>query len=523
MAINKKELTKQEQIKQKAEASLEAFIRLVHPQRMLGHVHLDLIDWWTREEAKSHQLVLLPRDHQKSALVAYRVAWEITRNPTLRVLYISSTSNLAIKQLAFIKAIFESEIYRFYWPEMVKKEYSARAKWTETEIEVDHPLRKKEAVRDPTIFTAGLTTGITGLHCDIAVLDDVVVKENAYTEEGRDKVKSQYSLLSSIEGAEAKEWIVGTRYHPLDLYHELMEMKVDIYDEEVENVVDSESLYEKFERQVEDRGDGTGQFIWPRQQRYDGKWFGFDASVLAKKRAQYLDRVQFKAQYYNDPNDPEGNGIQRDFFQYYDPKYIHRQDGKWYFKSTRLNIFAAVDFAFSLKRRADYSAIVVVGIDTQRNYYVLELERFKTDSIQEYFNKILRLHQKWDFRKIRCEVSAAQKVIVQDLKNNYIRPHGLSLVVDEFTPTRHLGSKEERLEAILQPRYANRQIWHYRGGNCTVLEDELVLSNPSHDDCKDALAAAIDVAIAPTGSLIDSGRYVTQQRDMIHGRFGGVR
>jgi hypothetical protein len=103
---------KKELIRLQAESDLESFIRLVHPQRVLGACHIDLIRWWTREEAKSHQLVLLPRDHGKSAMVAYRVAWEITRNPAIRVLYISSTSNLAQKQLKFIKDILTSDIYR---------------------------------------------------------------------------------------------------------------------------------------------------------------------------------------------------------------------------------------------------------------------------------------------------------------------------------------------------------------------------------------------------------------------------
>jgi hypothetical protein len=158
-----------EAIRLKAESDLLAFIKLVHPHRALGAVHEELISWWTRQEAKSHQLVLLPRDHGKSAMVAYRVAWEITKNPAVRILYISSTSNLATKQLKFIKDILTSQIYRRYWPEMVNEEESAREKWTESEIAVDHPLRKKETVRDPTIFTGGLTTGLTGLHCDIAV------------------------------------------------------------------------------------------------------------------------------------------------------------------------------------------------------------------------------------------------------------------------------------------------------------------------------------------------------------------
>lgn len=462
----------------------------------------------------------------KSALIAYRVAWEITKNPTIRVLYISSTSNLASKQLKFIKDILTSPKYTYYWPDMVNPEESKREKWTETEISVDHPKRAEEAVRDPTIFTAGLTTGITGMHCDIAVLDDTVVRENAYTVEGRDRVRSQYSLLSSIEGGEAREWVVGTRYHPKDLYNDLVEMSVDIYDDEGE-IIGSEPLYEIFERQVEDAGDGTGQFLWPRQQRYDGKWFGFDQNILAKKRAQYLDRVQFRAQYYNDPNDSETASIARDYFQYYDPKHIVRNQGKWYYKTTRLNVFASVDFAFRTTTKADFTAIVVIGVDSDNNYYVLDIERFKTDKISDYFQKILKLHQKWDFRKLTAEVTSAQQIIVNDLKQSYIRPYGLALSINEFKPNRHQGSKEERVESILQPRYANRQIWHYQGGNCQILEEELVLTNPPHDDVKDCLATCIQFAVAPTGSRLTSKVPTSEHYRKtfgvnINSRFGGI-
>ncbi len=221
-------ISKYEEIKERAEADLSFFIKLIHPQRVLGAVHEELITWWTRQDAKAHQLVLLPRDHGKSAMVAYRVAWEITRNPAIRVLYISSTANLAEKQLKFIKDILTNKIYRRYWPEMVNEDEGKREKWTNSEISVDHPLRRVEAIRDPTIFTAGLTTGIVGMHCDIAVLDDVVVGDNAYSDEGRSKVQTQYSFLASIEGADAKEWIVGTRYHQKDLYNDLLSTVVDV-------------------------------------------------------------------------------------------------------------------------------------------------------------------------------------------------------------------------------------------------------------------------------------------------------
>jgi len=506
-----------EDIRRAAEQDLITFIKLIAPQTVLGHVHEELCRWWTREEAKSQQLTLLPRDHQKSRMVAYRVAWYLTKHPDHRVLYISSTSNLAEKQLKFIKDIFTSKIYQRYWPEMVNKDESKREKWTNTEIALDHPLRKTEGVRDPSIFIAGLTTSITGLHCDVAVLDDVVVRENAYTQEGRDKVKLQYSLLSSIEGVDAQEWVVGTRYHPKDLYNDLMEMNEDIYDDEGE-VIDFEPIYEKFERMVEDRGDGTGEFCWPRQQRHDGKWFGFDRQTLARKRGKYLDRTQFYAQYYNNPNNPEGGGISTDKFQYYDKKYLTRTGGVWYHKGTRLNIFAAIDFAYSLTKKADSTAIVVIGVDPHNNFYVLDIDRFKSDKIKDYYEAILRMHVKWDFRKIRAEVTAAQKAIVQELKNSYIRENGLALSVDEHSPTRHQGTKEERIRAILEPRYDNLAMWHYHGGNCQMLEDELSQENPPHDDIKDALAAAVEIAVPPT----QQSRSRTNVVPIYNSRFGGV-
>lgn len=488
-----------DQIRQAAETDLVTFIKLVAPEQVLGQCHEDVCNWWTRPDHKSHQLLLFPRDHGKSRLIAYRVAWELTKNPTLRILYISATANLAEKQLGFIKGILTSETYSRYWPDHVHPEDGKRTRWTNSEIMLDHPSRKKENVRDPSVFTGGLTTSLTGMHCDIAVLDDIVVYENAYTGEGRNKVKSQYSLLSSIEGADAKEWVVGTRYHPADLYNDLLQMSEDLYDDDG-NKVGDDNIYEVFERPVEDRGDGTGQMLWPRSQRKDGKWFGFDIRVLAKKRGQYLDKGQFRAQYYNDPSDPDNVPVSSDKFQYFEQKHMRQDNGYWFYKDRRINVFAAVDFAFSLNKKADYTAIVVVGIDHENNIYVLDIDRFKTDRISEYFEHIMHLSNKWSFRKMRAETTVAQMAIVKQLKE-LIKQHGLSISIEEFRPNKSQGNKQERISAVLEPRYDNLSIWHYRGGNTQILEEELSSRNPPHDDVIDALASVVDMAVKPARTI----------------------
>jgi len=504
-------------VRTRAETDLESFIKLVAPQRLLGSIHSELCQWWTREDSKSHQLVLLPRDHGKSAMVAYRAAWEITRNPTVRIIYLSSTSDLAEKQIGSIKDILTSDKYRRYWPEMVNKEESKRGLWTQKEFSVDHPLRKKEFIRDPTVKSGGLTTSLTGFHCDVSILDDAVVQENAYTEEGRKKVEMQSSLLSSIEAADGRSWVVGTRYHPKDLYQSLRDMEMQVFDS-TGGVIDSIAVYDVFEGEIEDEGTGTGQFLWPRQMRADGQWYGFNTEIWAKKYAQYLDKSQFYAQYYNNPNMYEGGGIKADRFQYYKPEKLLQHSGRWYYGERLLNLYASIDFAYSLGVRSDYTALVVIGVDSDNNIYVLDIVRFKTDMVSEYFDAIRRSHIKWNFRKLRAEINAAQDVIVKDLKNNYIKREGLSLSIDPYRPSRDEGTKAERIRNILEPRYSNMSVWHYRGGNCQVLEEELMLGKPPHDDVKDALAAAVDISSPPRVA----GRRVKSDKVLFHPRFGGV-
>lgn len=505
---------KYQAVRQAAEADLETFIKLVAPHILLGSIHKEILRWWQREEAKTAQLLLLPRGHMKSKLVAYRAAWWITKNPDTTIMYLSATSDLAEAQLYQIKQILDSPIYRRYWPEMTNVEEGKREKWNVAEIAVDHPKRKAEGVRDSTCKAVGVNANFTGFHADIVILDDMVVPKNAYTEEGRQKVASAYSQLASIENPGAEEWAVGTRYHPRDIYNDMLNMKAEIFDDNGD-LVSEEPIYEVFQKEVEQ----FGEFLWPRQTRADGKRFGFDQNVLAQIKGKYTgDITQFYAQYYNNPNSSENSPIDEAKFQYYERTSLSSIEGDWYIKDRKLNVYAAIDFAYSLTKKADYTALVTLGVDHLGNYYVLDIDRFKTDRISTYFEHIVKAQQKWGFRKIRAEISVAQQAIVRELKESYIKPNGLALSIDEYRPTRHEGNKEERLAAILEPKYDNLQVWHYRGGNCQSLEEELIMRHPPHDDIKDALANAIEISVIPKQR--SAQQHVSNV--IYNSRFGGV-
>jgi phage terminase large subunit-like protein len=509
-------------IRETALNDLYFFARLVNPGYMYGDLHKEAFKWMEEYSLYgqgavqlTNKLLLLPRAHLKSHMVATWVAWVITRNPEVTVLYVSATASLSIAQLYAIKNILTCPSYTRYFPEYVHPQEGKREKWSQDAISIDHPKRKSEGIRDATVATAGLTTNTTGWHADILIPDDLVVPENAYTADGRESVSKKSSQFTSILNAGGFTMACGTRYHPSDIYATWKAQEFDIYSEEGE-VVDRVPVWEIKEYAVEEEG----KFLWPKMVRpSDKKFFGFDAQVLARIRAQYEDRIQFYAQYYNNPNDPGSNRINRDRFQYYDKKFLKQDGGHWYYKRNKLNVYASIDFAFSLSKKSDNSAIVVIGADADGFIYILDIDCFKSDKIGEYFSRIAALHSKWEFNKLRAEVTVAQTVIVRDLKDK-LREEGLRLSIDEHRPTRNEGTKEERIASALEHRYENQQIWHFKGGYTDVLEEELILARPAHDDIKDALASAVEIIVKPKrshGSDRDTGNVV-----QISSRFGGV-
>ena len=107
---------------------LFTFARLINPQRVYGEIHKDVCKW-LQSNNEQNQLLLLPRAHMKSHLIAVWCAWWITKHPETTILYISATAELAEKQLYDIKNILTSRIYARYFPDMINPEEGKREKW----------------------------------------------------------------------------------------------------------------------------------------------------------------------------------------------------------------------------------------------------------------------------------------------------------------------------------------------------------------------------------------------------------
>lgn len=513
-----------DQVRQMAEERFFTFAQLVNPQYFYGDTHAELCDW-IQEGGSARKLALLPRGHLKSHIAAAYAAWRITKQPWITIVYLSAGEDLAKAQIYAIKNMMTNDVYRTYWPEMLKDDEGQREQWSAFSFNVDHPERKRRGIRDHTIIVKTVKSNAIGLHCDLLIADDVVIPDFAYTATGRSTVNAAMAQFTSILNPRGEILAVGTRYHPSDLYQSFIDSDYPLWDAEAQEFRGRRKLWAVFNREVEDAGDGTGNFLWPVSKNTStGEFYGFDQQTLSIIRADYEAKgqlQQFYCQYYNNPNAIDLQEISRGNFNYYEPKHLRVVGGEVYYRDRKLNVFAGMDIAWTGNETSDFTAVVVIGVDWENNIYLLDAVQFKTSNFAIYYDEVIRLHKKWSFRKIRVETNAGGHFVKQELERQ-VRDNGDVLTVDGKSTTRE-GSKAERKAAALHWRYADQKVWHFKGGIINEFEDQVVLGNPKHDDLVDAFVAAIDISKAPGKRNSTENVRVMEHNIVYDRRFGGRR
>lgn len=145
--------------------------------------------------------------------------------------------------------------------------------------------------------------------------------------------------------------------------------------------------------------------------------------------------------------------------------------------------FAFLDPAISLQESADYTALVVISVDTAKNWYVRVANRYRITPT-EIIELIFKTQAEWKCKAIGIEEVAYQKALLymmdQEMRRRgQILPvSGVKAFVDKSKESRILG---------LVPRFEWGRIFLNQGLN--DLEKELAqFPRGSHDDLLDALA-----------------------------------
>jgi hypothetical protein len=155
-----------------------------------------------------------------TSLAAAITLWLMGRDPTLRGAIVSATQEQASKVLGVVSDyVVHSPELRMVFPDL-RPSRRPREPWTQTAITVDRPM----GIRDPSLKAIGIDGAIAGSRLDWIVVDDVLSRENASTEDGRRKVIEflDNAVLSRLEpGPAARILCIGTPYHPRDALYEM--------------------------------------------------------------------------------------------------------------------------------------------------------------------------------------------------------------------------------------------------------------------------------------------------------------
>jgi predicted phage terminase large subunit-like protein len=170
-------------------------------------------------------------------------------------------------------------------------------------------------------------------------------------------------------------------------------------------------------------------------------------------------------------------------------------------KDMPINWYLSVDPSYE-GPYSDYAALIIVGMNHQRDLYVRHILRQKM-TYSQIIDQMFDLYNRFPITKIILETVATQKSIQYELNNEQKRRNVWLPVTEIKSRTK---SKEERIRA-LAPYYEFGHIFHIK--ECPQLEEleyELIhFPKGTHDDIIDALATILEVA-QPTSSSEKSER-----------------
>ena len=153
-----------------------------------------------------------------SSISIGRVAWEIGRNPAIRVLVLSSSSGAAQKIIKSIKNYIEhSAEYRSVFPEVVPDKSDTTGMWRNDSFIVRRPTTH---AKDPTVQASGYGGNVHTGRFDLIIIDDYLTAENTFSQHNRDKFYGWLkSTIESRRTAQGRLWFIGNAWHLDDAMH----------------------------------------------------------------------------------------------------------------------------------------------------------------------------------------------------------------------------------------------------------------------------------------------------------------
>ena len=432
-------------------------------KRSVQELHKSII---ANVSAYKSTLDLAPRGFGKSTVgdVDYCITC-ILRDPNIRIMIGSKTQTQAQAFLKEIRTHFEQneDLLRIFGDWKTSKDNV----WNDREFTVNkRTIIKKEA----TVTALGASGAVISKHFDVIIGDDLVGLENARTERQRKNLIEWFysSLIPTLE-PDGEIHILGTRYNPLDLYEDLI--KSGNYAVNIQQAIQTI--------------DGKECSLWEDK---------FTLDKLKQIRAE-SGKIIFNMQYQNDTELAKGKIFKAQYFKYYEEYKLdyNFQTAKVRVKNAegidtwiKVRVYMGADLAISESENEnnDYFVLMMVGVDADRNVYVLEYVKERL-SFNAQLNTIINYgRSKYPMvERIGVETVAYQKSLAQELRR-------LSLL-----PIININTSKDKVTRAMRrsANFENGKVF-FRDNMDDLEECLLLFPEVDHDDLFDALDFAMNMA-----------------------------
>jgi predicted phage terminase large subunit-like protein len=409
-------------------------------------------------------MVFVPPQHGKSEIVSRQFpAWALGKNPKLKIVGSSYSSDLANQFSRSIQRTIDSPDYAELFPDTYLNGSNLRsvAKGYLRNVDIFETVNHKGFYK-----SVGVCGGLTGTPVDIAIIDDPVKDAiEAYSATYRDRVWDWYInvLLTRLHN-DSKQLFIMTRWHDDDLAGRILKQEADEWE-----IITIPSIKENDDNPDDPRD--IGEALW------EGKH-----SLAKLRHMERLSARTFAALYQQRPSIEGGNIVQKSWFRKISMASFLA------IKSRDVKIHFFLDTAYDERKKKtdnDPSGIIAACKIGRYLYIINGAKVWKNfPDLIKYLPEFLQANGYTEGSTLRIEPKANGKSVVQQLMDE------TDLNVCETPPP--TDSKEVRLNTNSAKIECGRVFIVEGSWNDAYLEEMSQFPAAAHDEYVDITNYAID-------------------------------